>query len=101
MKASGLLRAVLLLGAVWLGLCLGGGVAIAQDVGADIGGGAGIFRAKNPEAKKKSAKAVSTTGTTGTKPTNRGTGRTKVSAATAERVEDLLDKGNGFRDARK
>jgi tetratricopeptide (TPR) repeat protein len=100
MKALGILRAVLLLSAVYFGLCLSGSVAVAQDVGADIGGGAGIFRAKNPEAKKKSTKAT-TTSTTGTKPANRGTGGTRVSAATAERVEDLLDNGNGFRDARK
>src|SRR6185295_2714858 len=98
MKALGILRVVLLFSAVCFGLCLSGSVAVAQDVGADIGGGAGIFRAKNPEAKKKSTKATTTTGT---KPSNRGTGGTRVSAATAERVEDLLDNGNGFRDARK
>ena len=98
MKALGILRAVLLSGAVCFGLCLVGSVAVAQDVGADIGGGAGIFRAKNPEAKKKSTKPGPTTGT---KPSNRGTGGTRVSTATAERVEDLLDTGNGFRDARK
>ena len=101
MKGLGILRAVLLLSAVCFGLCLSGSVAVAQDVGADIGGGAGIFRAKNPEAKKKSTKPTTTTGTTGSKPSNRGTGGTRASAATAERVEDLLDNGNGFRDARK
>jgi tetratricopeptide (TPR) repeat protein len=66
----------------------------AQDVGADVGGGAGIFRAKNPETKKKP-------GTT-TKPPSRTTGpaRTKVSNV-SERVEELLDKGNEARDTRK
>jgi tetratricopeptide (TPR) repeat protein len=98
MKALGILRAVLLLGAVCFGLCLSGSVAVAQDVGADVGVGAGIFRAKNPEAKKKSTKVVATTGT---KPANRGTGRTRVSPAVSERAEELLDAGNGFRDARK
>src|SRR5262249_45975946 len=74
-------------------------VAVAQDVGADIGGGAGIFRAKNPEAKKKSTKPTTTTGTTG-KPSNRGTGGKRASAATAHRAENLLETGKRFRDAR-
>jgi tetratricopeptide (TPR) repeat protein len=66
----------------------------AQDVGADVGGGAGIFRAKNPETKKKPG--------TATKPPSRTTGpaRTKVSNV-SERVEELLDKGNEARDTRK
>ena len=29
-----------------------GATAFGQDVGADVGAGAGIFRAKNPETKK-------------------------------------------------
>ena len=99
MKALGILRAVLLSGAVCFGLCLSGSKAVAQDVGADVGGGAGIFRAKNPEAKKKSNKPGPVSNTT--KPSNRTTGKTKVSASVAERVEDLLDSGNGFRDTRK
>ena len=78
-------------------LCLGLGAAAsvsAQDVGGDISGGAGIFRAKNPETKKKP-------GTT-TKPANRTTGPANPRASNvAERVEDLLDKGNEARDARK
>jgi tetratricopeptide (TPR) repeat protein len=65
----------------------------AQDVGGSIGGGAGIFRAKNPETKKSATKP-----TAGAKPANRPTASTR---ATAERVEDLLDKGNEARDARK
>jgi tetratricopeptide (TPR) repeat protein len=99
MKALGILRAVLLSGAVCFGLC--SSEAVAQDVGADIGGGAGIFRAKNPEAKKKTNKPGPTTTNNSTKPTNRTTGKTKVSPGIAERVEELLDSGNGFRDARK
>ena len=97
MKALGILRAVLISGAVCFAVCVSASVILGQDVGADIGGGAGIFRAKNPEAKKKSTKP----GTGTTKPGNRATGRSKVSAAVAERVEELLDAGNGFRDARK
>lgn len=99
MKSRGILRAVLIMPAVCFGLCLCVGEVVAQDVGADVGGGAGIFRAKNPEAKKKAKPGTSTT-----KPSNRTTGRSRVSAAAAaaaERVEELLDSGNGFRDARK
>ena len=98
MKALGILRAIF--GLAILGFCLSLTLSnvVGQDVGADIGGGAGIFRPKNPEAKKKSATKP---GTTATKPSNRPTGRTKVSAATAERVEELLDNGNNFRDSRR
>ena len=91
MKALGILRAVLILVVLCLGLS---GDAFGQDVGTDIGGGAGIFRAKNPEAKRKPK-----TGTSATKPPNRTTRGT--TAAVAERVEELLDTGNGFRDVRK
>jgi tetratricopeptide (TPR) repeat protein len=63
-------------------------------VGGGVGGGAGIFRAKNPETKKSTAKPT----TTGTKPANRPTAGSRVNA---ERVEDLLDKGNEARDGRK
>ena len=68
-------------------------VVVGQDVGADPGGGAGIFRAKNPESKKKPT----------AKPGSRTTGptRSRPSAAVAERIEDLLDKGNQARDARR
>jgi len=94
MRPNVILRvAVLSLAAVCLSLGAAARVS-AQDVGADVGGGAGIFRARNPETKKKP-------GTT-TKPTGRTTGppRTRVSNV-EERVEDLLDKGNEARDARK
>ena len=78
-------------------LCLSFGAAAsvsAQDVGGDISGGAGIFRAKNPETKKKPG--------TATKPAGRTTGATNPRASNvAERIEDLLDKGNEARDARK
>lgn len=70
---------------------------LAQDVGADVGGGAGIFRPKNPETRKGSAKPPSSTA----RPTARSTGRVRPTPASAERVEDLLEKGNQFRDARK
>jgi hypothetical protein len=61
MGANAILRAALLVSAA-LGLSLSVAVVTpAQDVGADVGG-AGIFRAKNPETKKKGP------GTTSTKP---------------------------------
>jgi tetratricopeptide (TPR) repeat protein len=74
--------------------------AKAQDVGADVGGGAGIFRPKNPETKKRTtaSKPVSAT----TKPTRASTARASVSAAALEdRIEDSLAKGNEFRDSRR
>ena len=96
MRANTILRTAVLSSA---GLCLSLGMVsavLAQDVGVDVGGGAGIFRAKNPETKKSGTKSA----TTGTKPGNRpaGTGRARGNAA--ERVEELLDKGNAARDAR-
>ena len=68
----------------------------AQDVGGSIGGGAGIFRAKNPETKKSGPKP-----STGTKPPSRTAGPTRARASNAERIEELLDKGNEARDGRK
>jgi len=70
--------------------------AHAQDVGGSIGGGAGIFRAKNPETKKSGPKP-----STGTKLPSRTAGPTRARASNAERVEELLDKGNEARDGRK
>ncbi|HJP91375.1 MAG TPA: tetratricopeptide repeat protein [Pyrinomonadaceae bacterium] len=92
MRPNAILRAAAMTSAA---LCLSLGIVssvFAQDVGADVGGGAGIFRAKNPEAKKKS--------TTATKPAGRTTGPTRPRPSNVtERVEDLLDKGNEARDA--
>jgi tetratricopeptide (TPR) repeat protein len=97
MRTNAILRAVVLSFAA-LGLTLGAfALVFAQDVGADVGGGAGIFRAKNPETKKSAAKP-----TPGAKPAGKATGTTRPRAsAVSERVEDLLDKGNAARDGRK
>jgi len=93
MSTNAILRAAVL-GSVALCLSLFTVATVqAQDVGGGIGGGAGIFRAKNPETKKSPSKPVA-----GAKPANRPAPTTR---ATAERVEDLLDKGNEARDARK
>jgi len=92
MSINAILRAVFL-GSAALGLSLGTVASVhGQDVGIDPGG-SGLFRAKNPETKKSGTKPG-----TGAKPTNRPTASTR---AAAERVEDLLAKGNEARDARK
>lgn len=75
---------------IWLPLNVYG-----QDVGAEIGGGAGIFRPKNPETKKRTGKPM----TPVTKPGTRATTR-RTSPAVDERVEEMLGRGNELRDAR-
>lgn len=98
MRANAILRGAGFFVAA-LCLCLSGSAsaALAQDVGVDVGGG--IFRAKNPETKKKATKPA--TGTPA-KPGNRTTGSTRVRPSNlADRIEDLLDKGNEARDARR
>ena len=95
MRANAILRAAVL---SFAALCLtlsAFALVLAQDVGADVGGGAGIFRAKNPETKKGAKPA-------GAKPTGKSSANNRArSSAVAERVEDLLDKGNSARDTRK
>ena len=65
-----------------------------QDV--EVGGGAGIFRPRNPETKRRTSRPT-------TPVTRRGPSRPAVAtnAAADERAEDLLEKGNEFRDARR
>src|SRR5713101_3295553 len=111
MRGYAIVRAVWMSGAA---LCLSFSLSVlrtsAQDVGADVGGGAGIFRPKNPETKivripkkdpepkKRPAKPL----TPVTNPSHRTTSRkTTKSANVEDRVEELLDKGNQSRDARK
>jgi tetratricopeptide (TPR) repeat protein len=65
--------------------------APAQNVGGDIGGG--IFRPKNPETRKHAAKP--------SKPIARPSRRAPATAGLEDRVEELLDKGNDARDAKK
>lgn len=95
MRIYVILRAVLISTAFCLGLALFTFSALGQDVGADVGGGAGIFRPKNPETKRVK--------TPGAKPSSRTTARSTraTNASVAERVEELLDKGNQFRDSRR
>src|SRR5262245_59320429 len=100
MKVNAILRgAGLVVAALCFGLSGSALQALAQDVGVDVGGS--VFRAKNPESNKKKTTPTTTTTTTGTKPSNRTTGTTRVKPNVADRVEDLLDKGNEARDARR
>jgi tetratricopeptide (TPR) repeat protein len=89
MRASWFIRAGSVL-ATLLCLSIAAVPALGQDVGGDIS--VGIFRAKNPEARRRARPA-----------TRRGTPRTPAAsnAALEDRVEDLLGKGNEFRDARR
>src|SRR6267154_2137321 len=98
MKIYPMLRTVLILAT----FCLGSSLvvsALGQDVGADIGGGAGIFRPKNPETNKRTNKPTTTNNKPGNKPSPRPTRAT--TAGVEERAEDLLDKGNDLRDNRR
>ncbi len=101
MKAYAMVRSVLATGVLGLGLTLAGAPnVLGQDVGADVGGGAGIFRPKNPETKKRTAKPA----TPVTKPTTSSRTSVRVSPPTPandDRVEELLEKGNTMRDARR
>lgn len=96
MRANAILRgAGLVVAALCFAVSGSASRALAQDVGVDVGGA--VFRAKNPESKRKPANSA----TTSTKPGNRPTGNTRVRPAVAERIEDLLEKGNEARDARR
>lgn len=96
MRFNAIARANLIVGALCLGLIFAGS-ALGQDVGSDVGGGAGIFRPKNPETKKRTTKTLSPV----TKPGTRTGRRPAATTAVDDRVEELLGKGNEFRDARK
>jgi len=64
------------------------GIAMAQETGGELGGGAGIFRPKNPEAKRSTGPA---------RPP-----RPRMNPAETEaRFQDALADGNDARDARK
>ncbi len=99
MRANAMVRPILIALAMCLSLPLLGAVTFGQDVGGDVGGGAGIFRPKNPEIKRGSGKP---SGATTTKPTGRAAStRRTPTVPVDDRIDDLLEKGNSFRDARK
>ncbi len=103
MKEYAILRLILMTAAIVLSLTVftvpG---AFGQAVGGDVGGGAGIFRPKNPETKRASKPATPVTKPSTTRTTTRTTRTTRPTpAVNDDRVEDLLDKGNELRDARR
>lgn len=94
---------------VWTALALTASTVRAQEAGGDLGGGAGIFRPKNPETNRRRPSGIKP-------PTNRpptarppgggrtgGTGRpvSLPPEVIEERFEDALEEGNTARDARK
>ncbi len=95
MRGPSVFRAIFLFSTLSACLSLAGVCANGQDVGVDVGGGAGIFRPKNPERRTKTAPSP-----------RRGSGsRPTVGPATGgsvdDRADDLLEKGNQFRDGRR
>src|SRR5229473_2013486 len=71
-------------------IMMGAGVARAQETGGDLSGGAGIFRPKNPEAKR------------GANPSRPVARPTRPNPAEIEqKFEEALADGNDERDARK
>jgi tetratricopeptide (TPR) repeat protein len=91
-------------------LALAGSAVRAQEAGGDLGGGAGIFRPKNPETSRRrgtgpgikpptARKSPATGGMKG------GSNRTPAASlppeVVEERFEDALEEGNQARDARK
>src|SRR6266404_5805073 len=71
-------------------IMIGAGVARAQETGGDLSGGAGIFRPKNPEAKR------------GANPSRPVVRPTRPNPAEIEqKFEEALADGNDERDARK
>lgn len=82
-------------------ICASAVAASAQEAGGDLGGGASVFKPRNPETASKRR-----TNPNRVKTNVGGGARTGVRnpAATAEleeRYEDLLDEGNEARDGRK
>ena len=94
MRGSSIFRSVFVFVSLFVALFLAGVCALGQDVGADVIGGAGIFRPKNPEAKKRTVRTTTTRRGSGTRTTGTNT-------AAEDKIEDLLDKGNQFRDAQR
>jgi superkiller protein 3 len=97
MRASSIIRASLVLIALAFCLPATGLDARGQDVGVDVGGGAGIFRPKNPETRKRTPRTAPNTRRTTTAPRTTGPSPAEIE----DRVDDLLEKGNQFRDARR
>ncbi len=84
-------------------------VARAQEAGGDLGGGAGIFRPKNPETSRRRGTGPGIKPPTARKSPGPGGGKANYNKTPAslppevveERFEDALEEGNQARDARK
>ena len=75
---------------VLLTFLIGAAIVQAQEAGGELGGGAGIFRPKNPEAKRSS------------NPSRSGPRTPRVNPAEIEeKFQDSIADGNDARDARK
>jgi tetratricopeptide (TPR) repeat protein len=85
--------------ALLFGITQSASTALAQDVGGDIGG-PGIFRPKNPETKKRTTKPMTPVVKSGSRSTGSRTSK-PAGPSVADRVEDLLEKGNSMRDGRR
>ncbi|HEY5883141.1 MAG TPA: tetratricopeptide repeat protein [Pyrinomonadaceae bacterium] len=94
MRGSSIFRLVSIVAVLIAAFSISFTAAHGQDV--EVGGGAGIFRPKNPETKRRTSRPTPPV-------TRRGPSRPVVAtnAAADERAEDLLEKGNEFRDARR
>ena len=93
MKGSSIFRLISILAALTATLIILAVTAKSQDVG--VGGGAGIFRPRNPETRKRTSRTTAPV-------VRRAPVRpTASNAALEERIEELLEKGNEFRDARR
>lgn len=91
-------------------LLLAGTTLRAQEAGGDLGGGAGIFRPKNPETNRRRPPGIKppTNRATPARPPAGGGGRSGTGRPAAlppevieERFADALDEGNTARDARE
>lgn len=84
-----------------LGLALFAVSVSAQEAGGELGGGAGIFRPKNPETKSKRRTGGAKPPTVTRVPkTSKGKPSGPSAVEIEEMVEDKLDEGNEARDAR-
>jgi tetratricopeptide (TPR) repeat protein len=78
-------------------------IAGAQEAGGELGGGAGIFRPRNPETKSKRRASGSGTRVSNPRPRPKAP-KGKPTGPSPEEIEDMvedkLDEGNEARDAR-
>src|SRR2546423_12768257 len=96
MRASAIFRSVLSFIAIFMSLFIAGVSAAGQDIGVDVGGSAGIFRPKNPEAKKRANRPAPVI--------RRGNAARPPAAADvggADRVVEVFGKSNHFRVGRR